>query len=383
MMNRLIELLKYGQSYWLDNLTRGKITSGELKKRVEEQGLRGITSNPSIFNKAITGGSDYDDQIAKLVKEGKNASQIYDALTIKDVQDACDILFPVYEKSGGTDGFVSLEVLPNLARDTEGTIKEARRLYDEVGKKNCLIKIPGTKEGVPAIEQMLYEGININVTLLFSIESYVAVAQAYINAITRRVAEGKPINHIISVASVFISRIDVLTDQLLDQHINKAGEDKNTSQSLQLSGKAGIATARLCYQRFKEIFSGADWKKLEEKGAHVQRPLWASTSNKDPKYNDLRYVDPLIGENTINTLPDKTITAFADHGILKKDAIEEDVDQANALFGELKKVGIDISLVTQQLEVEGIQKFIESFDELISNLADKRLKMLGDIQSAK
>ncbi|HZK07170.1 MAG TPA: transaldolase [Bacteroidales bacterium] len=383
MMNRLIELLKYGQSYWLDNLTRGKITSGELKKRVEEQGLRGITSNPSIFNKAITGGSDYDDQIAKLVNEGKNPLQIYDALTIKDVQDACDILFPVYEKSGGTDGFVSLEVLPNLARDTEGTIKEARRLYDEVGKKNCLIKIPGTKEGVPAIEQMLYEGININVTLLFSIESYVAVAQAYINAITRRVAEGKPINHIISVASVFISRIDVLTDQLLDQHINKAGEDKNTSQSLQLSGKAGIATARLCYQRFKEIFSGADWKKLEEKGAHVQRPLWASTSNKDPKYNDLRYVDPLIGENTINTLPDKTITAFADHGILKKDAIEEDLDQANALFGELKKVGIDISLVTQQLEVEGIQKFIESFDELISNLADKRLKMLGDIQSAK
>jgi transaldolase len=372
-MKTLIELLNYGQSYWLDNLTRGKITSGELKKRVEEQGLRGITSNPSIFNKAITGGSDYDDQIAKLVKEDKSPTQIYDALTIKDVQDACDILFPVYEKSGGTDGFVSLEVPPYLARDTEGTIKEARRLYNAVGKKNCLIKIPGTKEGVPAIAQMLYEGVNINITLLFSVESYVAVAQAYIDAITRRVAEGKPIDHIISVASVFISRIDVLTDQLLDQ--------RNASHDSQLKGEAGIATARLCYQRFKEIFSGEKWKELEEKGAHVQRPLWASTSNKDPNGSDLRYVEPLIGENTINTLPDKTITAFADHGVLKRNAIEEDLDQANALFGKLKKTGVDISSVTQQLEAEGIQKFKEAFDKLINNLADKRLKMLRHNQS--
>lgn len=372
-MKTLIELLNYGQSYWLDNLTRGKITSGELKNRVDEQGLRGVTSNPSIFSKAITGGSDYDDQIAKLVKEGKNPSQIYDELTIKDVQDACDILLPVYEKSDGTDGFVSLEVPPYLARDTEGTIKEARRLYSAVSKKNCLIKIPGTKEGVPAIEQTLYEGVNINITLLFSIESYEAVAQAYLNALTRRVAEGKPIDHIISVASVFISRIDVLTDQLIDQHITTTD-----TQSPLLKGKAGIATARLCYQRFKEIFSGEKWEKLEEKGAHVQRPLWASTSNKDPHGSDLRYVEPLIGENTINTLPDKTIVAFADHGTLKRNAIEEDLDQANALFGKLKKVGVDISSVTQQLEEEGIQKFNEAFDKLISNLADKRLKMLGN-----
>ncbi len=374
-MKTLIELLNYGQSYWLDNLTRGKITSGELKKRVEEQGLRGITSNPSIFSKAITGGSDYDDQIAKLVKEDKSPTQIYDALTIKDVKDACDILFPVYEKSGGTDGFVSLEVQPYLARDTEGTIKEARRLYSAVGKKNCLIKIPGTKEGVPAIEQMLYEGVNINITLLFSIESYEAVAQAYINAITRRVAEGKPINHIISVASVFISRIDVLTDQLLDQ--------QNTPHDSQLKGEAGIATARLCYQRFKEIFSGEKWQNLAQKGAHVQRLLWASTSNKDPNGSDLRYVEPLIGENTINTLPDKTITAFADHGVLKRNAIEENLDQANALFGKLKKAGVDISSVTQQLEAEGIQKFKEAFDKLINNLADKKLKMLGNETPSK
>jgi transaldolase len=300
-MNTLIELLENGQSYWLDNLTRGKITSGELKKRVDEQGLRGITSNPSIFNKAISNSQDYQSQIAELVKEGKNPLQIYDALTIKDVQDACDILNLVYEQSDGTDGFVSLEVPPYLARDTEGTMKEARRLFKAVGKKNCLIKIPGTKEGIPAIEQMLYEGININITLLFSVERYVEVTQVYISAIARRVAEGKPVNHVISVASVFISRIDVLTDQLLHQYIIPAEGDKNANRTYLLLARAGIATARLCYQRFKEIFNGEQWKKMEAKGAHVQRPLWASTSNKDPLYNDLRYVESLIAKNTVNT----------------------------------------------------------------------------------
>ena len=377
-MNTLIALLETGQSYWLDNLTRGKITTGELKKRVDEQGLRGITSNPSIFNKAISSGKDYDGQISEMVKEGKNPEQIYDALTIKDVQDACDILNPVYEQSSGTDGFVSLEVPPYLARDTEGTMKEARRLYSAVGKQNCLIKIPGTKEGIPAIEQMLYEGININVTLLFSVDRYVEVAQAYISAIARRVAEDKPVDHVISVASVFISRIDVLTDQLLDQYIIPSGEHKNAEQIKQLSGRAGTATARLCYQRFKEIFSTEHWKKLEEKGAHVQRPLWASTSNKDPQYDDLRYVDSLIGNNTVNTLPDETIAAFADHGSIKKDAIEDELGPANELFSELKQLGIDISFVTQQLENEGIQKFTESYNTLISNLADKRNKFIGN-----
>jgi transaldolase len=377
-MNTLIDLLETGQSYWLDNLTRGKITTGELKKRVEEQGLRGITSNPSIFNKAISAGQDYDGQISALVKEGKNPEQIYDALTIKDVQDACDILNPVYEQSYGADGFVSLEVPPYLARDTEGTMKEARRLYGAVGKQNCLIKIPGTKEGIPAIEQMLYEGININITLLFSVDRYVEVAQAYIRAIERSAREGKPIDRVISVASVFISRIDVLTDQLLDQYIIPAGENKNTDQINLLSGRAGIATARLCYQRFKEIFSDDNWKKLEEKSAHVQRPLWASTSNKDLQYDDLRYVESLIGNNTVNTLPDETVAAFADHGSIKKDAIEQELEQANELFGELKHLGIDISFITQQLENEGVQKFTESYNKLISNLADKRLKMLGD-----
>lgn len=377
-MKTLIKLLDYGQSYWLDNLTREKITSGELQKRVVEQGLRGITSNPSIFNKAITSGKDYDEQISELVKKGNNIPQIYDELTIKDVQDACDILYPVYKQSNGFDGFVSLEVPPYLARDTNGSIREARRLYHAVGKKNCLIKIPGTKEGVPAIEQMLYEGVNINITLLFSVESYVAVAQAYINAITRRLAKGKPIDHIISVASVFVSRIDVLTDQLLNQYNIPSDENKKTNRIDLLSGLAGITTARICYQRYKEIFNGDNWKKLEKNGAHVQRLLWASTSNKDPLCDDLRYVESLIGENTINTLPDKTIIAFANHGILKKDTIEQEFIQEINLFEELHKMGIDISFITQQLENEGIQHFLEDYNKLLINLADKRLKILGD-----
>jgi len=376
-MNALINLLNYGQSYWLDNLTRKKITSGELKNRVEEQGLRGITSNPSIFNKAISKSTDYDEQITVMVKKGQSPYQIYDALTIKDVQDACDILNPVFDQSGGVDGFVSLEIPPYLARDTEGTMREARRLFKTVGRQNCLIKIPGTPEGIPAIEQMLYEGININITLLFSIERYAEVAHAYVRAIERRVSEGQPVNHIISVASIFISRIDVLTDQLLGQHIIPLKQNNNSGRTDVLAGRAGIATARLSYQRFKQIFSVDSWEKLEDKGAHVQRPLWASTSNKDPLYNDLRYVETLIGKNTVNTLPDETIAAFAEHGVIKKDTIEQGLEEASELFGKLRKIGIDIDFVTQQLENEGIQKFADDYYKLIDNLADKRMKLLA------
>ncbi len=377
-MNTLIELLNYGQSYWLDNLTREKIIGGELKKRVENQGMRGITSNPSIFEKAIANSNDYDEQISGLVKNGKTPVQIYDALTIRDIQNACDILKPIYDQSGGIDGFVSLEVSPYLARDTEGTMKEARRLFKTVGRQNCLVKIPGTPEGIPAIEQMLYEGININITLIFSIERYVEVTNAYIRAIERRVAENSPVNKIISVASIFISRIDVLVDQLLAQYTIPFDEKVDMDSEYLLAGAAGIATARLTYQRFKEIFSGEDWKKLEGKGAHVQRPLWASTSNKNPLYDDLRYVEELIGENTINTLPDETISAFAEHGKLKKDSIEEELEEAKELFTGLEKQGINIDFITRQLENEGIQKFTDAYNKLISALANKRIKVLGD-----
>ena len=381
-MSTLIELLSYGQSYWLDNLSRKIITSGELKKRVSEQGLRGITSNPSIFHKSITGSSDYDDQIKELVIRGLTPQQIYDALTVKDVQDACDILRPVYDRSNGADGFVSLEVSPYLARDTQESVNEARRLYKLVNRTNCLIKIPGTKEGIPAIEQLLYEGININVTLLFSIERYAEVAHAYIRAIKHRVTEGKPVDNIVSVASFFLSRIDVLTDQLLSQHIIP-GEERTNKMPQLLFGKAGIASAQLAYQRFKEIFNSTEWENLASKGAHVQRPLWASTGNKDPLFSDVRYVDALIGPDTVNTLPDDTIEAFADHGKLAKNTIENNVNGAKQIFEDIKAAGIDIDAVTWELEHDGIKKFIEPYDQLMIALAEKRTKILGDSISAQ
>ncbi|MEO5642613.1 MAG: bifunctional transaldolase/phosoglucose isomerase [Bacteroidia bacterium] len=377
-MNNLINLFDFGQSYWLDNLTREKISGGELQKRIDTQGLRGITSNPSIFNKAISKSKSYDEQIAQLVKDEKSVQEIYDALTVKDVQDACDLLKPVYKKSKGIDGFVSLEVPPHLAHDTEGTITKARTLFKTVNRSNCLIKVPGTKEGIPAIEQLLYEGININITLLFSVKRYEEVAEAYIRALQRRVKEHKKIDALISVASVFLSRIDVLTDELLSQCITsyKVNAEQSLPESLQ--GKAGLVTARLCYQSFKTIFNTTAWRKLEKSGAHVQRPLWASTSNKDPLYNDLRYVETIIGKDTVNTLPDETIDAFAKYGQLKENTIEDNLAEAKTYFRRLKKAGIAITFITQQLENEGIQKFTDAYNELISNLANKRLTILSN-----
>ncbi len=376
-MSVLNELINYGQSYWLDNLTRGKIKGGEIKKRVSQQGLRGITSNPSIFNKAISKGTDYDAQIKNLVKEKKGVQEIYESLTVKDVQDACDILRSVYDEADGTDGFVSLEVSPYLARDTEGTITEARRLFSKVNRPNCFIKIPGTDEGVPAIEQCLYEGININITLLFSIQSYEAVAWAYIKALERRLDEGKDIKNIASVASFFLSRIDVLTDRLLGHYIIP---EKTTGETRpeNLLGKAGIASAKIAYQSFKIIFSGDRWHRLLGNGARVQKPLWASTSTKDPLYSDVRYVETLIGPHTVNTLPDETIDAFADHGKLIENSIEKDVDDARKSFEDLLKIGIDIDFVTRQLVNEGIEKFISPYDNLLKTLAEKRLQFLSE-----
>lgn len=371
-MNNLIDLLDYGQSYWLDNLTREKINNGEIKKRVTEQGLRGITSNPSIFDKAFTSGNEYDEQIETLAKEGKSAQEIYEALTVKDVQDACDILKPIYDQSKGIDGFVSLEVSPYLARDTEGSMNEARRLYQSVNRANCYIKIPGTKEGVPAIEQMLYEGVNINITLLFSIDNYEEVSFAYLRALRRRLAEEKSIVNTVSVASFFLSRIDVLCDQLLHHYIIPSNSEEKNKEVSDLLGKTGIASAKVAYQHFKEIFNGREWDEIKEKGAHVQRLLWASTSTKNPKYSDVLYVNSLIGADTVNTLTEETISAFADHGTLEKDTIEEGLNNAVQVFSKLNAIGIDINFITQQLENEGIQKFIDAYDKLIVGLNEKR-----------
>lgn len=370
-MNNLVELLKYGQSYWLDNLTRKMVKDGSLKEMVEKQGLRGQTSNPAIFHNAITKSNDYDGQIAELAKAGKSTREIYEELVIQDVRDACDIFKPVYEESNGVDGYVSLEVSPLLARHGVETLYEARDLFARVDRPNLMIKIPGTREGLYAIEEALYEGININVTLLFSVESYEAVARTYIKALQRRKAEGLPVNNIASVASFFISRIDTLVDQLLGHRILEGSDNEYSRKAQSLLGEAALASGKLAYQSFKKIFSGPEWEELAALGARVQRPLWASTSTKNPQYSDVLYVEPLIGPDTVNTMPDNTIAAFADHGNLAENTIEQDVDAARATFAALKELGIDMAYVAQRLEDEGIQKFIDPFGKLLNSIEEK------------
>jgi transaldolase len=366
LMNSLLELIQCGQSYWMDNLSRGMIQSGALKKRIIKEGLRGITSNPTIFNKAISKSIDYDAQIRDLSRNAARVEDIYEQLVVKDVQDACDLLRPVFDESKGVDGFVSLEVSPYLAHDTERTMQETRRLFHAVDRPNVFIKIPGTTAGVLAIEEMLYEGVNINITLLFSVERYEAVAKAYLTALERRLAQSKPVDDVASVASFFLSRIDILVDQLL-QH--RMGQNNEPAQAL--TGKLAIANAKLAYQSFKKIFSSSRWKKLEEKGARVQRPLWASTSTKNPQYSDVFYVEPLIGPHTVNTMPEETIAAFADHGRVKKNTVEENVVEAAQTMAELERLGIDFRCVAWQLENEGVQKFIDPFGELMRTIAAK------------
>jgi transaldolase / glucose-6-phosphate isomerase len=374
--NPLLQLIDHGQSYWLDNLSRTMIRNGDLERRVTEQGLRGITSNPTIFDSAITKGNEYDEQIAQLVAAGRSVPEIYDELTVRDVRDACDILRRVYDGSGGADGFVSLEVSPYLAHDAEGSLREAKRLFAAVDRPNVLIKIPGTPLGVGTIEEALFEGININITLLFSIQSYEAVAHAYIRALERRAAAGKPIETVASVASFFLSRIDVLVDRLLAHRVRESGPSDNGFRPELLFGAAAIANAKLAYQCFKRIFTGERWAPLASCGARPQRVLWASTSTKDPLYSDVRYVEPLIGAHTVNTMPDKTVAAFGDHGIVA-DTLERGLDESRQVMEDLRSLGIDLDRVTWQLLNDGIQKFIEPYDDLMTTLAEKRRHFLA------
>jgi transaldolase len=376
-MNPLLQLLQCGQSYWLDNLTRGKIVGGELQQRVRAQGLRGVTSNPAIVHKAIAGSRDYDAQIEQLVRDGCAIHDIYEQLIVADVQQACAILRPVYEATDGADGFVSLEVSPHLAYDTAATVQEVRRLWQAVDRPNLMVKIPGTPAGLPAIEQMLYEGHNINITLLFAVADYEAVTHAYIRALQRRVHDGQPVHHVASVASFFLSRIDVLVDQLLSQRIRPGAASDRTPRAEHLFGQVAIANAKLAYQSFKRIFSGEAWRALAAHGARVQRPLWASTSAKDPLYDDVRYVEPLIGPSTVNTLPEETIAAFADHGVVEANTVKADLERAQQTMRHLAAIGIRLDYVTWQLQHEGVQKFSEPFDRLMQTLAEKRQALLG------
>jgi transaldolase/glucose-6-phosphate isomerase len=383
-MNPLLELLEHGQSYWLDNLTRGMIRDGTLERRVREEGLRGVTSNPAIFSKAISRGSEYDDQIESLAREGRGIEEIYEEIVVSDIREACDVLRPVYDDPDGTDGFATLEVSPHLAHDTEGSIEEGRRLFRAVDRPNVLIKIPGTPAGVPAIEELLYEGVNVNVTLLFSVEAYDAVAHAFLRALERRLEDDLPIERTASVASFFLSRIDVLVDRLLAHRIrprSDAGgsapvEADGAPAPEELLGEVAIANARLAYDRFRRIFDGERWERLAAAGAHPQRMLWASTSTKNPLYSDVRYVEPLIGPHTVNTLPERTIEAFADHGTVET-TVEEDLDEAREIMSGLERSGIDFEGVTEELLHEGVQKFVAPYDDLMSTLDAKRRDLMG------
>jgi transaldolase len=361
-MGRLQQLHEeFGQSPWLDNLKRGWITSGELQGWVD-RGVRGITSNPTIFAKAIEGSADYDDQFRKLVKERRTVEDSYWELVKQDIEDALAVLRPLSEGSMGGDGFVSVEVAPELARDTTGTIDAARQLWQQIDEPNLFVKIPGTAEGLPAIRQCLSEGININVTLLFGLERYGQVIDAYMQGLEELDASGGDVSKIASVASFFVSRVDTEVDRRLEA----IGRD----DALAMRGKAAVANAQLAYELFTQRCATDRWTKLAAKGARVQRPLWASTSTKNPAYADTLYVDNLIGPDTVNTMPDSTLEQFEDHGRLER-TVDADLPAAHAVIEQLTDVGIDMSDVTKTLEEEGVATFSKSFDELIASLETK------------
>ena len=363
--NPLKQLEALGQSIWLDYINRDMFASGKLKKLIIEDSLRGMTSNPSIFEKAFSEGHDYDADIKHMAAEGSSVDAIYEALTQKDVQNAADEFRALYDQTGGYDGYVSLEVNPHLAHDTKGTIDEGRRLWSALDRPNVLIKVPATKEGLPAIQQLISEGINVNVTLLFGLSRYREVVEAYLAGIEARAALKKPVKRIASVASFFLSRIDVLIDPLLKNRMTEQAEMADFARQLQ--GQMAIASAKMAYQIFEEIFSSDRFKELSKIGAGVQRLLWASTSTKNPDYRDTKYVEALIGPRTINTLPLETIDAYRDHGHPEL-SIDLDLQKTSGYFQLLSELGINLDQVTQQLEIEGVDKFTKSYDQLIATL---------------
>jgi transaldolase len=371
----LQKLREIGQSFWLDNLSRDLINSGELKRLIAEDGITGITSNPTIFQKAISGSKDYDASLRNMLEKGiRNDKELFLGLVLEDISRAADLLWPVYQKSSGLDGFVSIEVSPDLAYDTERTIAEARRLFSTIGKKNILVKVPGTKQGLPAIEELTADGVNVNVTLLFSVSRYEEIAEAYIRGLEKRARQREPIDEICSVASFFVSRVDTLTDKLLEARLSSTATEDEKKKVKSLLGKAAVANARLAYRKYKEIFSGKRFLALTR--AHVQKILWGSTGTKNPSYSDIKYVEELIGPDSINTMPEATLKAFKNHGRAEI-TIYDKLEEAEKLFAELKEVGVDINQVTEQLESEGVKLFSDSFYLLLKEIAQKRDSFLS------
>jgi len=370
MSSSLQQLQALGQSVWLDYIRRDMICDGALRAMIEQDGVSGVTSNPAIFEQAIARTTLYDEAIRALACD--DPLEIYETLAIEDVRAACDVFAPVYERTGGKDGFVSLEVSPRLAHDTEGTLVEARRLFAAVDRPNVMIKVPATTAGLPAIETLIYEGLNVNVTLIFSQAAYVAVAEAYLKGLERRAQEEKPLRDSSSVASVFVSRIDTLFDALLQQ---LACDNASLQQRVQtLLGAVGIANLKLVYKRYEALFGGERFAALAAAGATPQRPLWASTSTKNPAYPDVLYVEALIGPHTVNTLPPGTLDAFRDHGVARE-TLTEGVDQAEALFAQLEALGVDSEGAMAQLLEEGVRKFVEPFEHLLDSVAQKRVSL--------
>ncbi len=357
-MTRLHELHELGQSVWLDFIRRAFIHEGGMQDLIDA-GIRGVTSNPSIFEEAIAHSEDYDDQLKRLVAQGKSTREIYEALVIEDIQRACDLFRPIYEASGGDDGYISLEASPSLAHDTEGTIEEVAHFHEEVDRPNLMIKIPATQAGYPAIEEMIGRGVNINITLMFSLDQYDRVAEAYLSGLERLRSAGGDIAGVASVASFFVSRVDTKVDKRLDE----IGDSS-------IRGEIGIANAKMAYQRFVETFRGSRWEELSAEGARVQRVLWGSTSTKDPAYPDTMYVDKLIGPHTVNTLPKETIEAFMDHGTAAR-TLDQNLDEARQALARLEEVGIDLDTVTDELLDEGLEKFAGSFDDLMDSIETK------------
>ena len=374
-MNPLQKLREFGQSVWYDNIERRLLENGELARMIAEDGILGLTSNPTIFEKAIGGSHDYDSEITELAAQGAAVEQTYETLAIADIRRACDLLRPVFDRSNRLDGYASLEVSPHLALDTEGTIAAGKRLFATVDRPNLMIKVPGTPEGVPAIEALIASGINVNVTLLFAVPAYETAARAYTRGLDRLAAAGGDVSRVASVASFFVSRIDGSADKRIEAVI-AASDDVALCEHLRnLLGKIAVANSKMAYARFEEIFAEPAFQPLRANGARVQRMLWASTSTKNPVYPDTLYVDPLIGPDTVNTMPQATIDAYLDHGQPQAGAVRSGLDQARAHFASLAAAGISLDEITSELLVQGVASFSASYDKLLSVIANKMAKL--------